>query len=109
MPVLIDDMENELSSGRHANMQPIIGIFIGALNDWPVEILSIEDYLAQLELFIQTTATKETLEAALTTLNFKTEAWKVESITQLLELYLYYDAQLSVQAILEDVKSKINL
>lgn len=109
MPLSIDNMENDLPDTFPGNMKAVTGILVASVNDWPNEVSSVEDYLIELEVFIQTTATKATLEAALAAIDLKKDIWKAESIAGLLDLYLHYDAQIPVRDILEDVKSKIGL
>jgi hypothetical protein len=101
----IDFIENISTSDLDEKTKRVIDIFVRSVNDWPSGVLNLDEFIIQLEEFISGIATKLSLETALTKPNIKNNAWKAEAITQVLEVYQYYDELLS----LNDIINELNL
>lgn len=102
MSLSIDFIENISTSDLDEKTKRVIDIFVRSVNDWPSEVLNLDEFIIQLEEFINGVATKLSLEIALTKPNIKNNAWKAEAITQVLEVYQYYDEHLSLKEIVSE-------
>jgi hypothetical protein len=90
MKLSIYDVESILASNVDGNnIKNILYVLLNSANDWPGDVLSLEEYLTLVEDFIKAKATKQNLENALKEIDLKIGAWQSESISQLLEIYSY--------------------
>ena len=100
MSLSIVFIENISGNDIDEKTKSVIDIFVRSVNDWPSEVVNLDEFISQLEEFINGAATKLSLEAAMTKLDLKNNAWEAEVITQVLEVYQYYDEGLSLSEII---------
>jgi hypothetical protein len=100
MSLTVDDIETVSGRSINKRTEDIINILINSANDWPNEVLKIDEYIAEIEAFIHEPATKVSLEDALLKMDLLNNSWKAESITQVLEIYHFYDENLSLREII---------
>lgn len=79
-------------------------IIINAINDWPINTSSLKEFVSSVESKTGSPLYKERIEQFLDTPDFANNAWEAESLTQLLEIYQYYNSSLSITDILEDIE-----
>lgn len=109
MILTIEHVENNILNSYVDNeIRKVLHIFLNSINDWPENVLSVEDYISQIEKFVEGSVTKEKLEKTLQQISFNKKAWNAESISQLLDVYFYYSEQLSLREILDEVKKHLS-
>lgn len=86
----------------------IAHIFLAAINDWPAEVKSIEEFIAILKNELREELNEVNLKTYLNELKISTNAWKVESISELLDLYLYFYKNESLNVILNRLQHAIS-
>lgn len=74
-----------------------------SINDWPITILTTEDYISEIERKISSTADKDNIEKWINNVDVLSEAWYIESLGHLLEIYEYFDNDLSINDIIRSV------
>lgn len=84
-----------------------IDILVHAINDWPNNVGSLEELESDLVLLIKRPLTQERVESALSSLTYQNDAWKIESLTQLLELFTYYEEDLTLNEIFSHIFEEI--
>ena len=87
----------------------VIDIFLSAINDWPNSILTFEDYESEVEKFINGVTTKNNLQNILNKIDFSINAWQAESLSQVIEVFQYYNENMSLKSIIEDLKMKLSI
>lgn len=102
-------MELELKDNK---LQRVVDILLAAENDWPEAILSIEDYLIELKKHMKGfPLSKQNLNDLyynLDSCDLPHFAWRVESASNLRDLYTYYNEELLVDEIINDIKIKLS-
>ncbi|MFA5670473.1 MAG: hypothetical protein WC967_14635 [Balneolaceae bacterium] len=84
-----------------------IDILVQAINDWPNNVESLEEFEKDLVMLTKRPLTKKRIESALSNLTYQNDAWKIESLTQLLELFTYYGAELTLNEIFSHIFEEI--
>lgn len=86
------------------NLSTILRIFMAAINDWPTEVKSVEDYRKKVEHFIRHDATKDNIEKSLETIDFSKDAWQAESLTQILDVFKFSENRFSLREVIENLQ-----
>jgi hypothetical protein len=86
-------------------LKEVIDIFLKAANDWPDETPTLEEYISQVKEAVGSEPTGNSMKEYNPDLNH--EAWKAESVAELLELYKYYNKDTSLKNILFDLNEKL--
>jgi hypothetical protein len=81
-------------------MKNVINIFISAMNDWPKVLTTLDDYENQVREFISANTSKENIITALTSIDFNKNAWESESLSQIIEVFDFFDEGLSLKDII---------
>lgn len=106
--LFISDLEGLVEKGQvSANNKIIVERLLSAINDWPVDIDSVEDYELAVQDFIKNTTTKKNIENVLNNIDFAKHAWQSESLTQLLEAYDNFKDDTSLKEIIDELKQGI--
>lgn len=92
----IKELEHRSAVDRIGRLQQIV---LEAANDWPDQIKTTEDFIAGIEQKIGSIANKANIELWVTHADVGSEAWYIESLGSLLELYLLFDSHLPVKDI----------
>ncbi len=108
MHLSIAELEEIDEKTLPSNTVNVIRILLRAANDWPVPLPGLEDYTRELEKFISNRATKSDLEIALENNDLNKDAWKAESIGELIEVFKFYDKGTSLREIIQDLEKKLN-
>jgi len=87
MDIKIDSLEKLTRDGSiRGSKKKKIEILLAAINDWPTVISTLNDYLTEVTLVTGPPVTRKTIESGMKKLSFSSDAWKIESLTQLSEL-----------------------
>jgi hypothetical protein len=84
-----DQLNSLLDEGNLSKKQiRTIELLISALDDWPIGIESLEDYVREVEKKLKGSITLERVENALKKLDISKEAWIGESLTSIKEVII---------------------
>ena len=81
-------------------------ILIESIHDWRVEIYNLDQFYEELYNKLGSRLTKQGIEEHLISSDYLKNAWEVESISGLLELYNYFDHLTSIKEIFESFKNQ---
>jgi hypothetical protein len=108
MSLHLSDIENKIDKRTiDDGTREVINILLAAINDWPESILTLEEYESHLSRFINSEVTREQLASSLTKIDLNIDAWRAESITQILEVFKSFKEGLTLKDIITLVKNKI--
>lgn len=85
-----------------------LSFFLNAINDWPTEISSIDEYINELENLIGNVATRNSLTFFIENVNVLNYAWQTESISQILDIFDYQREKKTLREIMMDLKNELN-
>ncbi len=94
--VLINDLEK---------ISEVIDLLLAAVNDWPNSVLSLESFESEVKDFIGNETVKQNVELALTKIDFSKQSWQAESLSQLIEVFKFYDEGISLKKIIENLRN----
>jgi hypothetical protein len=105
MKLNIADIE-KIAESNHVTeeIKFIVNTFLRAINDWPNQIENLDDYEFEVHDFIKGETQKKNIVKTLNNIDLNKYAWQAESLTQLLEVYNYFDKDLSLKEIIEKLK-----
>lgn len=83
-------------------------IFLDAINDFPIEVNSFEEYFFELQNALSSLPNKKSLKQKLVTIDFSKDAWIAESISTILEIYNFYTCDLSLDQIIKELNIECN-
>lgn len=107
MKLYISEIEKLLDSGNVSNhLKKMSDIFLAAINDWPDSILTLDDYEIEIEKFIGGATKKNKINEALLKIDFSLNAWQAESLSQISEIFQFYNDNISLKEIIHDFKIK---
>jgi len=88
--------------------QKLIDILLAAINDWPDLIINLENYESEVAAFIGGETTKQKIKVAERKFDISKDAWKAESLSQIMELFDLYDTNISLKEIIRNFEIKLN-
>lgn len=102
---------NELEEIRQLNpanklLIDTIDVLLAAINDWPTAIINLNDYNTEVEAFIGGKANKRNIQSALSKIDYAKNAWKAESLFQATQALEYYNVEISLNELIEEMKLK---
>lgn len=107
MAINISDLKNKIDSQLlRANMKKKANIVIAAANDWPTSVETLEEYISEVEKFIDNISSKKNIETALKKIDFSKNSWESESLTQILDIFQYYEPNSSLNEIVKDFEKE---
>ena len=98
---------NEIIFSNESNIE-IVTVFLESINDWPVEVLTLEDYEIEVKKFIKSETNYNNIEFALKKIDFSSESWESESLYQIKEIFKFYEKGITLNEIIQDLKLKLN-
>lgn len=102
--MLIIEIEKIQEDGLlHEELQNIIEIILTAVNDWPEPILSLEEYVYQVQKYIKTVPSKKTIESVLKHIDILVDAWYAESLSEILHVFTGSYNAMTLEAIFNEV------
>jgi hypothetical protein len=109
MKLIIRDLEEKVEAGSLIQeTNDIINIFLNSINDWPISILTLEDYEKEVENFINGETKKANIEIKSKEIDLNTNAWNAESLCQIVEVFCYFDNNYSLKEIIEELKTRVS-
>jgi hypothetical protein len=87
----IDELKNMSGDNLAPQMKEVVELLSGALNDWPFAYETVQEYLAEIALFVGGELTKNCIVEKLSEIgdNILLYAWQAESLTQLVQIFNY--------------------
>jgi hypothetical protein len=82
----------------------IIGHLVAAANDWPSPVLSIEQLENEISIHIKRTITKRGITDFLHHADPLSNAWQLESLAEILEVFDYFDDGSTLDDIIKALK-----
>ncbi len=83
-----------------------IDILLSSINDWPDTVFDLDSFETGVSDFIGGEVTKRKIKS--TKVDISKDAWKAESLSQLLELFKLYDESLSLKKIIIKLKKYLS-
>jgi predicted Zn-dependent peptidase len=107
MKLLIADIEESIEKGYYSTQNiAVVEILLSSINDWPNSIVSLDDFEIEVRDFILAEPVKANIENRLKNIDFNKYAWEAESLSQLLEVYNYFNDNISLQEIINELKQQ---
>jgi hypothetical protein len=107
MRLRVNDLEMPAESAQNKNTAELLSIFASSINDWPFDLLTVDEFIRSVEETLGAPATKNSLEFYLTNTPPGKDAWKGESIAGLLDIYNHCDVGASLKDILSNLEANI--
>jgi len=108
MKLYIAKIEEALEADAINNeLKKIVSIFLAAVNDWPDLILNFEDYELEIEKYLNCKTTKDFIMSSLERIDISKDAWRLESLSEILEVFKFYTDGISLKEIIEELKNKL--
>jgi hypothetical protein len=85
----------------------IVKILLAAINDWPNPIINLVDYENEIHELVGVEIDKKKMESYILKIDYSKNAWEAESLSQLIEIYNYFDEKKTLKEILEEIKDKL--
>lgn len=108
METLISDIRNKIDNlVIQGASREFLSALLSAINDWPESVSSLEEYEIKVKLFLNKEVTSANLKSALENIDWTIDAWRGESITQLMELMERHDASRTLKDLISELRTKI--
>lgn len=108
MKLSISYLEEIQESGKLTTViKAMLNILLAAINDWPNPILNLDDYQKEIYKLVGEEIDRKKLEDYISKIDYSKNAWEAESLSQLIEVYNYYEESKLLKEILEELKEKI--
>jgi hypothetical protein len=85
----------------------LLEVLLNSINDWPDSIETLEDFELKVRNIIGSEVTHKRLEIFLSKIDLSKNAWQAESLSQLLDIFNFYEDEISLRAILADLKQRL--
>jgi hypothetical protein len=108
MGLNVSDLEGLAMRAKNTKMAHALGILARSINDWPLPVGTVNEYVRSVEDIVCAAATKANLERYLGEHRPGTDAWKAESIAGLLEIYKHCDVGASLSDIVSEIEANID-
>lgn len=108
MNVSVSYLENKrYADGLTIALREIINILLATLNDWPKPINNLAEFEVELARLMGDEINKNKIEEFLSKVDYSKNAWEAESLSQLIEVYQYYEENKSLRTILNELEKKL--
>lgn len=88
-------------------VKQILTILLTAINDWPSQLPTLVDFEKEIYKLVGEEIDKKGLENYVLKIDYSKDAWKGESLSQLIEVYNYYEENKPLKEIFNEIKEKI--
>jgi hypothetical protein len=106
--LIISELEQAQESKEISSIvREVIGVFLAAINDWPNPILKLEDYNLEVKSFIGGEVTKHKISLTLSQIDVSKNSWQAESLSQLSDVFKFYNEGVSLKEIIIDLEMKL--
>jgi hypothetical protein len=108
MSLSVSNLEKKQGSKKISKVvKQIINILLAAINDWPNPIVNLADYEKEIFNLVGKEIDKQKLEEYISNIDYSKNAWKAESLSQLIEVYNFYEDSKPLDEILSEIKERI--
>lgn len=108
MSILISVLEkNQASEVLSSRTREILTILLAAINDWPRPIVHLADFEKEVYRFIGNEMDRTKLKEVISKIDCSKHAWEAESLSQLIEIYSYYDDKKSLKEIFDEIEKQL--
>jgi hypothetical protein len=109
MSISIEHLENiDDSANLTPNDRAVVKILVAAINDWPHPVLQLIDFENSIQEVLGNDLTQVKMEKYMSGIDYSIKAWEGESLSQLIDVYKYYDAEKSLKDILKELREKLS-
>jgi hypothetical protein len=84
----------------------VIGILLSSINDWSEPIFDLDNFEIEVSDFVEGEVTRQKIKSI--RIDISKDAWKAESLSQLLELFALYDDDISLKEIILRLKESLS-
>lgn len=108
MSLSVGHLEKIQESEKIATViKEILTMLLAAINDWPTSIASLIDFEQEIYKLVGERIDKKRLEDYISKIDYSKNAWQAESLSQLIEVYNYYEDKKPLKEIFNEIKEKI--
>lgn len=84
-----------------------ISIFLASMNDWPTNVESIEEYIDELNYFIDKNLIKKKIIDFTRNINLSKFSWQAESLSQIIDVFKNHEEIITLDEIFKGLKNRI--
>lgn len=88
-------------------IKEVINILLAAINDWPAPMVSLVDYEKEVYKLMGEEVSRKTMEEYISNIDYSKNAWKGESLSQLIEVFNYYKEGKQLKEIFNEIQIRI--
>jgi len=108
MSISVSYLEKIQESGKLTGViKEVINILLAAINDWPATMDSLVDYEKEVHKLIGEEVNRKTMKEYISNIDYFKNAWEGESLSQLIEVFNYYDEEKQLKEIFNEIQMKI--
>ena len=108
MSLSVSYLEKVQESGKLTKIiKEIISILLAAMNDWPTPIINLLDYEKEIYKLIGEEVTGKTMKEYISNIDYSKNAWEAESLSQLMEIFNYYEEGKQLKEVLKEIQEKV--
>jgi len=93
-------------NNKGEEFKKIATILLESINDWPNEIITLEQFVNEVRYFIGNVPAKSSISLALDRIDYSVNSWQAESLSGLQDVFEFYRDGISLHDIIEDIGSK---
>lgn len=110
MSILISVLEkNQASEVLSSRTREILTILLAAINDWPRPIVHLADFEKEIHHFTGNEMDRTKLKEVISKIDCSKHAWEAESLSQLIEIYSYYDEKKFLKEIFDEIEKQFQI
>lgn len=107
----IEDLEymSELIP-NDSNLKKSLEILSSSINDWPTSINNIDEFEKQVKMLINNEINERNINLFLSefsALQLSNQAWKIEAISELVDIFHYYPNNISFKEIIINIQKEL--
>ncbi|MFP9117685.1 hypothetical protein ACLI08_07850 [Flavobacterium sp. RNTU_13] len=107
MDIIVEQLTQSNNKGEE--FKKIATILLKSINDWPIEIITLEQFVNEVRYFIQNVHTKNNICFTLNRVNYSVNSWQAESLYGLQDVFEFYQDGISLYDIIKDILSKVKI
>lgn len=73
---------------KTGEVKKVIDALTLAINDWPNQVVKLEDYEVEVSRFLGQETTAKAINLVLTRINYSIHSWQAESLSELLVVFI---------------------
>ena len=101
------ELEKVIEKNKQSKIFEICEILLKSLNDWSNDINELEVFDYEIKQFILADSTKKNIEKKLKNIDYSKYSWQSESLYGLMELFNYYENNISLTDIISLLRKDI--